>query len=346
MAFLNLFAQSNPIGKLAVNGNSRIYGTLQIDNTNSTWTDTTIKYKVLVIGSDGLLRTGGPAWEIQAPDGNGDPMDPCQNTAPYWSSLGGVDPDIYNCSANVGIGTIHPTNKLHIKSYSDLAAIRLENTDGANTIIASEAGATRIISSKSVYVFLDEDGLSSDESFSVVTGGHSYNTSSRQLFSVNMNGTAYMDASVNGDWAAVISNGGSSGKGLLIKGGTNESEALLSVKNFAETQEFFKVCGNATDAFTWAKRMKVTLSGFSDFVFENDYELMPLKDLEEYIQANKLLPDIPTESEIKKNDLDLGEMQKLPMQKIEELTLYLIRMNKENEQLKAEIELLKRKSKN
>ena len=78
-------------------------------------------------------------------------------------------------------------------------------------------------------------------------------------------------------------------------------------------------------------------------MFKPDYKLTPLKELETYINNNKHLPDIPTEQEIIKDGLDLGDMQKLQMQKIEELTLYIIQLNKENEKLKERINKLENK---
>ncbi|MCF6405176.1 hypothetical protein L3C95_19895 [Chitinophaga filiformis] len=83
-----------------------------------------------------------------------------------------------------------------------------------------------------------------------------------------------------------------------------------------------------------ATRVKVTLTGWADFVFEPDYRLPSLTDLETYIKKNKHLPDVPSASEVAKEGLDLGEMNKILLQKIEELTLHVIEMQKEIDQLK------------
>lgn len=76
-------------------------------------------------------------------------------------------------------------------------------------------------------------------------------------------------------------------------------------------------------------------SGWADFVFQDDYKLMSLSDLENFIQQNGHLPEIPTESQVKKDGVDLGEMNKKLLQKVEELTLYVIELNKEIEKLKS-----------
>jgi hypothetical protein len=87
-----------------------------------------------------------------------------------------------------------------------------------------------------------------------------------------------------------------------------------------------------------AREIVVELSTWADYVFNPDYKLMPLSELEEFIAQNKHLPEIPGEETITENGLSLGEMQKLQMKKIEELTLYVIELKKENEALKSRIE--------
>ncbi|MCX6315848.1 MAG: hypothetical protein NTW29_01045 [Bacteroidetes bacterium] len=78
-----------------------------------------------------------------------------------------------------------------------------------------------------------------------------------------------------------------------------------------------------------------------DFVFSKKYNLPSLAQVEQYIQLNQHLPGIPAAKTIEEGGLLIGEMQKLQMQKIEELTLYIIDMNKQLQQLKKENDLLK-----
>ena len=91
------------------------------------------------------------------------------------------------------------------------------------------------------------------------------------------------------------------------------------------------------------------VTGWADFVFEDDYNLMPLQELDSYIQENKHLPEIPTSEEVQENGISVGEMNAKLLQKIEELTLYTIEQQKiiEKQQddyieLKNEIEELKK----
>jgi hypothetical protein len=89
-----------------------------------------------------------------------------------------------------------------------------------------------------------------------------------------------------------------------------------------------------------------------DYVFENDYKLATLEDIKTYIDQNKHLPEVPSAKEIEKNGVHLGEMNLLLLKKIEELTLYVIDLKKENQEQKIkseaqqkEIEVLKSKIK-
>ncbi len=90
------------------------------------------------------------------------------------------------------------------------------------------------------------------------------------------------------------------------------------------------------------RKLRVDLDTWADMVFEPSYELMPLNELSKYIFANKHLPEVPKESDLKLNGIDISEMQKIQMQKIEELVLYVIQLNKENEALKKRIELIEK----
>jgi hypothetical protein len=82
-----------------------------------------------------------------------------------------------------------------------------------------------------------------------------------------------------------------------------------------------------------AKEVEVTLSGWSDFVFASDYTLRPLSEVESFINTNKHLPDVPSEAEVLENGVNVGEMSATLLQKIEELTLYIIDLNKRIEEL-------------
>jgi hypothetical protein len=72
-------------------------------------------------------------------------------------------------------------------------------------------------------------------------------------------------------------------------------------------------------------------------VFEDNYHLPDLSGLEQYITAHKHLPGIPSAKEISNDGLDLGDMDKELLRKIEELSLYIIRLDKKNKELEERL---------
>jgi hypothetical protein len=90
-----------------------------------------------------------------------------------------------------------------------------------------------------------------------------------------------------------------------------------------------------------ATKMNVDAKWWADFVFDADYKLMSLGELEQYIQTNKHLPNVPSEEEVIENGIDVANMQAIQQQKIEELTLYIIQLKKEMDAMQAALESLK-----
>jgi len=89
-----------------------------------------------------------------------------------------------------------------------------------------------------------------------------------------------------------------------------------------------------------AYSVQISTAKTADFVFDEDYQLRPLSEVENYIAANKHLPEIAPAAEMKEKGIDMGDMQIKLLQKVEELTLYVIQQQKEIEELKS---LLKEK---
>lgn len=80
-----------------------------------------------------------------------------------------------------------------------------------------------------------------------------------------------------------------------------------------------------------------------DVVFEDDYQLLPLAELEKYIEKNKHLPDVPSSDDVKCNGYDMVDIDGRLLKKIEELTLYAIELNKLLEEQRNAIEMLQNK---
>ncbi|MBV4358900.1 autotransporter outer membrane beta-barrel domain-containing protein [Pinibacter aurantiacus] len=109
----------------------------------------------------------------------------------------------------------------------------------------------------------------------------------------------------------------------------------------ASPSEMLSVNGNIR-----GKKVIVTTNGWADYVFESSYKLPSLDSIAAFIKENKHLPEIPSASTIEKDGQDVGEVQKLLLKKVEELTLYIIDQNKKIETLQAQIDQMKGSSDN
>lgn len=112
------------------------------------------------------------------------------------------------------------------------------------------------------------------------------------------------------------------GSVYIYKDDTDSSPYSLLIEGTAVAEEMFIMLKDGT---------------WGDFVFEKEYDLMPLDQLEDYLEENKHLPDFPSAAEVEKDGLALGETERLLTIKVEELTLYIIELKKEIDALKEEI---------
>jgi hypothetical protein len=102
--------------------------------------------------------------------------------------------------------------------------------------------------------------------------------------------------------------------------GTKNPDQKLTVKGVIHTEEV---------------RVDMTVAG-PDYVFEKNYNLLPLSQVESYINQNKHLPEVPSAKEMEENGLNLKEMNLILLKKVEELTLHLIEMKKNQEEQQRE----------
>lgn len=135
--------------------------------------------------------------------------------------------------------------------------------------------------------------------------------------------------------------------------GFNSNRATLYVGPSSGSNTFGKVgIGTTTpqselavNGTITAKALNLTMTGWPDYVFANGYKRMGLDETEKYIDEHKHLPGVPSAQEIESNGLNVGEMNRIMMEKIEEITLHLIEIKKENDEMKKEnVELRKQLS--
>ncbi|MCW3128219.1 MAG: hypothetical protein JWO03_3877, partial [Bacteroidetes bacterium] len=84
------------------------------------------------------------------------------------------------------------------------------------------------------------------------------------------------------------------------------------------------------------------LTNWSDYVFDKNYKLAPLADVEAYIKKNKHLPGVPSTADVHRDGIDLAEMDATLLKKVEELTLYVLELKKDNEVMKAQLNNIKK----
>lgn len=118
---------------------------------------------------------------------------------------------------------------------------------------------------------------------------------------------------------------------VRIANGTNDIKTPAGYKLFVEE-------GILTEKVKVAVK---STANWADYVFAEDYKLMPLAEVEQFTKNNKHLPNVPSAKQMVENGLDVAQMDAKLMEKVEELTLYLIEQHNINEKQAKEIEELK-----
>lgn len=131
---------------------------------------------------------------------------------------------------------------------------------------------------------------------------------------------------------------------LSMPNNNNDGKYYIGIQD-GSNGTWIKFFNNATAKFDgkiFAKEVEVKANVWADYVFKKDYKLNTLEEVENHIQKNGHLPNIPSEKEILKNGINVAEMNAKLLEKIEELTLYSIEQNKK---LKAQSEKVEKMEK-
>lgn len=216
--------------------------------------------------------------------------------------------NIFPENGNVGIGTLSPQFKLQINSgHSDTNFnLHYENSDLTKyadlTLWASEPGLTWTGVGIGNNVYNSVAGLAGIVRISNLKGG-SYLRLLDQEIRLNIIKLDGTDISA----LAVDANGN-------IGIGTLAPSSKLAVNGKIRAHE-----------------IKVEVANWPDYVFVKGYQLPTLQETEQHIKQKGHLKDIPSAEEVKANGIDLGEMNAMLLKKIEELTLHLIQLKKDND---------------
>lgn len=204
-----------------------------------------------------------------------------------------------------------------------------------NTFIGRSSGTNNIAGNSNTYIGWGS-GLDATGSSNVFIGRESgrYETGSNKLYIANSNTTTPL---IWGDFDLdLLKLNGKVGIGFdpvtvfpTSAGGVNVSNYKLYVAGGILAEE---IRVNARTGNQWA-----------DYVFDENYELKPLNEVEEFIKLNGHLPNIPCAEQIAEEGIELSSMIRMQQEKIEELTLYLIEQFKLIQELKDELNQMKNK---
>lgn len=227
-----------------------------------------------------------------------------------------------NGYAGIGLGyNQFAQNRLEIGSgISGTAGLRFRAIDSNSPTVASNGKVLTVNANGDVVLTTDVGGSGGGSNVNIynsngtLTGNRTVSmVNNRLMFDTNTSGAIYIgdrnDITNNANFPTTTGN-----YRLYVEGGILTEKVKVALRSTTN----------------WA-----------DYVFEENYKLMPLNEVERFINTNKHLPGIASADDLVESGLDLGEMQAKQMEKIEELTLYIIDQNKKVEQQSKEIEELK-----
>jgi hypothetical protein len=253
---------------------------------------------------------------------------------------------VTNCpDVKVGIGIVNPRSKLDVIGItsSDAISIGADPSSMANDIFRFRIrGFNPTNTAKILEVSNTATTLFSvnNQGYSELNGqlaiGSTNNATKLSIVAVANNTRLLELKRVNNVILTVDEVGLMNLKGRIELTGnmeiTTSSNTPLIIKNSS-----IKILQLDNNGLLHARRIKVDTDTWADFVFEKNYKLMPLNELQSFINENKHLPNVPSENEVVENGVDLVEMNKILLQKVEELTLYLLQQQKEIDELKEKV---------
>ena len=217
-------------------------------------------------------------------------------------------------NGNVGIGLTNPREKLHIsgpiRGDGTNGALRIRTDMGTTEIGPTDPGYSRFNTTLSAFYF--------NKKIIIESGTISSSINVPLYFKIG-------DTSI----PMYIRTNGNVGIGTLTP------QYKLDVEGSLHAQTL------NVDSVLCAEEIIVRTNG-ADFVFADDYQLLPLSEVKAFITENKHLPEIQSAQEMQENGVSVSELQTQLLQKIEELTLYILQQEETIQELRQEVEKLKK----
>jgi len=258
------------------------------------------------------------------------------NTGKVIFRTNATDQVVIDQQGEVGIGTTTPIAKLHIPTGQDAD---LSSSRNGFVMLGTGTGTSLLLDNNEIMV---KDNATTAGTLSIQNDGGEVVVGARTT--INKGGEALklngvdpaINLYVNGIQKSYIWQTGdnlnigvSSATGRIIMN-TNQ----VQIGTNSALPAGFKL-GVGGKVICEELKVKLQSSVWPDYVFAEDYKLKSLSEVEQFILKNKHLPGIPSAVEVEKNGIEVGDMQKRMMEKIEELTLYILDQQKQIDELKA-----------
>jgi hypothetical protein len=219
-------------------------------------------------------------------------------------------------NGNVGIGTTNPGVNLDIQGI-----VRARNLSGSGITLNASGAASNNFSGANFYLIANNNAAA----YGLTNPGSQANVMFR-----------------TDNWV-----------GTFVWGRTKSPGGLADFQEYMRINDAGNVgigttttgnCKLAVEGMIGAREVQVVASSWPDYVFDESYKLDALDDVEQMIKTDKHLPGIPSKEEVEKDGVKLGEMQTKLLQKVEEMTLYLIEQNKKIDNQNERIQRLEREN--
>lgn len=234
---------------------------------------------------------------------------------------------------NVGVGTSSPSQKLEIAHNDTTGGIALNQLSG--TTYKSEIKFKH--SGTELWAIGNDLFLNNDQNFFIWD-----HAAQRARFLINQNGNIGIGTTTPGA-KLEINSGTTNGLVVTTQQTTQYGYCIQAIVENDYTKAF-SVTGNGTENFivygngyVRARDIHVKLGTLGDFIFDKNHALISISELENFINQNHHLPGIPSAAEVNEKGINVGDFQNLLLQKIEEQTLYIINLQKQIDELKAQM---------
>ncbi len=282
-----------------------------------------------------------------------------QNSEPILEINQSTHPIFYAYADRIGIGTVFPDNfygqgsalvriQGRNNSTNRYAIIHFQNVNATNTgsLEVGQNGQNAVINSFGTNLVINYHENKPIDIYGKTTINKGLVAKNDNITQPVIEVESYGNHSKRG---ISIYTDHSESQPLLIRNTSNDhvipnfqvyGDGRTQINTSNSTEPAFEIRLNGTENFqvkangdVHARRITTTINNFPDYVFDKNYPLMPLKELKNFVEKHKHLPNVPSAKQVEQNGVELGELNKVLLEKIEELTLYILQLEERIKQL-------------